>query len=151
MSLSDTFTPAAIADDTLLDALLAGATIRTAAERAGVSISTARRRLADPGFSRRLSEARSEVRRSLVDRLTATATASVGVLAAVLADPAASPSVKVRAAEVALNSAVKWVSVADLEQRIAALEDRADLDGGTSVPGDLVERLAQVLAVTDAL
>ena len=54
-------------DDVIISALLAARTVKDAAEAAGVSESTIRRRMRDSEFAKRLSEASSEVLRLVVE------------------------------------------------------------------------------------
>jgi hypothetical protein len=63
------------ADDLLIGHLLAGRSIGTAAELAGLSRKTADRRLADPAFREKLEEARAALRGRVLDRLAEELTA----------------------------------------------------------------------------
>jgi CRP-like cAMP-binding protein len=67
-------------DHALVEALLLGLTYDQAAERAQVSQSTVKRRLAEPGFQRQLQEAQSEHVKQLRRRLTAAGVAAAQVL-----------------------------------------------------------------------
>jgi hypothetical protein len=74
-------------DNLVIDALLRGQTYRQAAVHGGVSERTVKRRMADPGFRRRLQEAAVEAEKSLRRRVTASAEAGVMKLVQILGDP----------------------------------------------------------------
>jgi hypothetical protein len=61
-------------DDALILELASSSTVRVAAERAGVGERTVYRRLDDPAFRRRVSEARGELFSAAMCRLAAVAT-----------------------------------------------------------------------------
>jgi hypothetical protein len=63
-------------DDALVAALAAGGNVAAAAKHASISERTVRRRLEDPAFRAKVDEARAELVRAAVGRLSA-----VGVLA----------------------------------------------------------------------
>lgn len=91
-----------VTDERIIDALLSTPTVEAAAEACGVSARTIFRRLEDWSFQASLSEALEGVRKareakglSLVDEAFAT-------LQRAMRDPASPPSVRVRAAEIAL-------------------------------------------------
>jgi hypothetical protein len=110
------------ADARLLTALAAGATVRDAARRAGVSERTAHRRLADPAFRQRVTEARAEMVERALGQLADGASEAVGTLRKLLkakADP-----VKLSAARTILEVGNKLRESVELQQRIAALEQR---------------------------
>src|SRR6476469_873969 len=68
---NDAITP--VKDEALLTALAGGATIETAADKAGVSRSTAHRRLKAPEFQQRLRETRRDILQRAVAFLGAAA------------------------------------------------------------------------------
>lgn len=74
-------------DERLIEGLLLGLNQQQAGERAGVSRRTVTRRIADPGFQRRLAEAQAEAEKQVRRRITASAVAGLQKLAAILADP----------------------------------------------------------------
>lgn len=67
-------------DPEIIEQLLLGRSQRQAADAVGCSERTVRRRLADPGFQRRLMEAQEEAVKSVRRRVTASATAALQVL-----------------------------------------------------------------------
>ena len=111
------------ADEALLMALACGANVENAARQAGVSRRTAQRRLADPGFCRRLSEARADMVRRASGMLTAAALESVKTLLT-LQGPPNPPAVRLGAARSVLEIGIKLREAADLEERLSALEQQ---------------------------
>jgi hypothetical protein len=110
------------ADALLLTALAAGATVRDAARRAGVSERTAHRRLADPAFRQRVTEARAGMVERALGQLADGSSEAVGTLRKLLkakADP-----VKLSAARTILEMGNKLRESVELTQGIAALEQR---------------------------
>ena len=109
------------ADGKLLLALACGATAEVAARQAGVSESTAYRRLENAEFSRRLKELRADMVQRTAGALTAASTESVRTLLE-LQKAATPPAVRLGAARAVLEIGMKVREAADLEERLAALE-----------------------------
>lgn len=116
------------ADAALITALAGGATQQAAAEAAGVSERTVRRRLASPDFASRVAEARTELVRRAVAMLAEASGAAVETLRALLQD--APPAVRLGAARAVLELGVKLRESEELEARIAALEAAAEQPRG---------------------
>ena len=110
------------ADGALIAALAGGATVQEAARTAGVSESTAYRRLKEPAFCQRVAEARSEMIARAVGVLARGSTAAATTLALLL--KAESETVRLGAARSILELAVKLRETEELERRIGALEER---------------------------
>jgi hypothetical protein len=115
------------ADERLLLALACGATVEVAARQAGVSESTAYRRLAEPAFRQRLQRVRADFVQRTAGTMTAAATEAVRTLLELL-KPAAPPPVRLGAAKAVLEIGVKLREIAEVEERLAALEERLDAD-----------------------
>jgi hypothetical protein len=113
------------ADERLLVALACGATVEAAARQAGVSESTAYRRLADRDFRRRLQGVRADFVQRTAGTMTAAATEAVRTLLELL-KPAAPPPVRLGAAKAVLEIGLKVREAAELEERMTALEQRLD-------------------------
>jgi hypothetical protein len=111
-------------DPQLLTALACGANQETAARQAGVSVSTVRRRLADPEFCRQLQALVAEMVQRTARALTAAGAEAVRGLLALLKD-GVPPAVRLGAIRAVLELGVKLRETADLEARIAALEEQA--------------------------
>jgi len=109
------------ADAALLAAFVSGAHIAAAAERAGISERTARRRLADPRFQRDLAQARSDLVVASVNALSAAAAAAVAAMVDLLV-PATPSSVRLGAARAILELGLRLREGDDLLARLDALE-----------------------------
>ena len=109
------------ADHNLLMAFACGATIESAAHSAGVSQSTAFRRLQDPEFQQRLQEVRSDMVKRAAAMLTAAAMEAVKTLLE-LQKPSASGPVRLGAARAVLELGIKVRETAELEERLSTLE-----------------------------
>ena len=115
------------ADHNLLLALACGASPENAARQAGVSASTAYRRLADPEFTRQLQAMRSDMVQRTAGALTAAATEAVRTLLDLL-KPTVSHAARLGAARSVLEIGVKMREMAELEVRLTALEERLAAD-----------------------
>jgi transposase len=108
-------------DSHLLTALACGSTVEAAARQSGLSESTIYRRLKNAAFCRRLKNLRTDMVQRASAMLTAAAMESVKTLLE-LQKPTNTGPVRLGAARSVLEMGVKLREVADLEQRIAALE-----------------------------
>jgi hypothetical protein len=111
------------ADGRLMLALACGATVEVAARQAGVSESTAYRRLADPEFRGQLQRLRADMVQRTAGALTAAATEAVKALLALM-QPATPPPVRLGAARAVLELGTRLREAAELEERLAALEQQ---------------------------
>lgn len=111
-------------EQALLMALAIGATVENAARKAGIGERTAYRRLADPDFRARLSQARQEAVVRTAGMLTGAAVGSVKTLVDLQQDASVPAAVRRGAARDVLEMAVKYRESAEMEQRVAAIEDR---------------------------
>jgi hypothetical protein len=114
------------ADHRLLLALACGATVESAARQAGVSESTAYRRLAAPEFRRQLQNLRADMVQRTAGMLTAAAGEAVKTLLS-LQQATTPAAVRLGAARAILELGLKVREIADLEERLAALEQRTGL------------------------
>jgi hypothetical protein len=115
------------ADELLLMALACGATVEAAARAAGISKATAFRRLQDPEFSKKLKQAKADMVQRTEGMLTASGMESVKTLME-LQKPVAPPAVRLGAARSVLELGMKVRERADLEERLAALEQQAEMN-----------------------
>ncbi|HWB13030.1 MAG TPA: hypothetical protein VG826_27640 [Pirellulales bacterium] len=111
-------------DDELVRALAAGASLREAAEQAGVEERTARARLADADFRRAVSRARGRLFDSALGRLADLACKATGVLERLMASD--QPSVARRAAKAVLELGPRLRESTELDERLTRLEEKAD-------------------------
>lgn len=115
------------ADELLVVALASGKTIKDAAAAAGVSETTAKRRVKAAGFRRRVADARGQMIAAAAGQLAANMTAAADALVALLADPDA--NVRLKAADKVLSHAVRTAELVDLECRVQELERAAEPPG----------------------
>jgi hypothetical protein len=111
------------ADDKLLLALACGATVENAARAAGISPATAYRRLAEPAFRQRLQQVRTDMVSRAAATLTAAGPEAVKTLV-VLQQASVPPAVRLGAARSVLEMGIKLREAADMEERLAALEQQ---------------------------
>lgn len=109
------------ADDKLLLALACGASVEVAAQQAGISATTAYRRLDQPEFKTRLRQIRSDIVQRTAGALTAAATESVRTLLE-LQKPPNPPATRLGAARSVLEIGLKIREVVELETQMADLE-----------------------------
>jgi transposase-like protein len=118
------------AEDALLLALACGASVDQAARQCGLSPRTVYRRLAEAEFRRRLQALRADMVSRTAGTLTAAASEAVRTLLELLKRPA-SDAVRLGAARAVLEMGMKVREVADLEERLSALEQQAgEADAG---------------------
>ncbi|MBI3967134.1 MAG: hypothetical protein HY329_15975 [Chloroflexi bacterium] len=114
-------------DQALIALLASGSTIKDAAAKAGMSESTAHRRLEDRAFQSAVAEARKAMLSRTVGLLADATTEAVSALRRNLACGA--PSTEVRAAVAILEQSVKVAELVELEQRVTELEAKLATQG----------------------
>jgi hypothetical protein len=108
-------------DDALIAALACGATLESAAQAAGVCVRTAHRRRRDPEFIQRLEAFRADIVQRTAGMVTAASAQAVKTL--IELQSASTPaSVRLNAARAILDFGIKLRDSAEMEQRIASLE-----------------------------
>ena len=112
------------AEQALLTALAFGATVENAARKAGIGERTAYRRLADPAFQARLEQARLDAVLRTAGMLTGASLGAVKSLVDLQQDASVPAGVRRAAARDVLELSVKYRESAQMEQRVAALEER---------------------------
>ena len=122
------------ADDTLILALTGGATVEVAAAKAGVSLTTAYRRLKDLAFRARLDAARSDMVRQATAMLTAAATGAVNTLLD-LQTKDCPPPTRLGAAKSVLEIGNRLRTEVDLAARLEALERALGLSSPAATGG----------------
>jgi DNA-binding MurR/RpiR family transcriptional regulator len=118
------------ADKVLLAALGCGATIEVAAHKAGVSVATVYRRLQDSEFKKGLQKFQSDMVQRSASTLTAATTEAIKTLLS-LQQTSNPPAVRLGSARSIIELGTKLRETADLEQRIAALEQKQEAGGVT--------------------
>jgi hypothetical protein len=113
------------AEDALLLALAYGAGVEAAAQKCKLSPRTVYRRMEEPAFRARLFALRADMVRRTAGTLTAAGTDSVRTLLELQKAPSP-PAVRLAAARAILELGVKLRETAELEARIAALEQASE-------------------------
>lgn len=114
-------------ESALIDAAVEGRTLAEIAEAAGVSISTAQRRLRDPDILAELADARAQHRREFVGKLNAEVSAAIDRLGQFLEHEDA--SVALRAINLTLTYADRLARtvMADEQSAVSDLTEAGDL------------------------
>ena len=112
-------------DHKLLMALACGATVENAARQIGISESTVYRRLEDPAFKRSLQNVKADMVRRTAGALTAAGAEAVRTLLELMktANP---PPTRLGASRSILEIGMKAREFAELEERLATLEQQAE-------------------------
>ncbi len=110
-------------DEVLLATLACGATLEVAAQKAGASRTTAHRRMQDPEFRKRLQEVRSDMVKRAAGTLTAASTEAIKTLLS-LQQPSTPYATRLGAARSILEIGIKMREVADMDERLTALEQQ---------------------------
>jgi hypothetical protein len=108
-------------------ALLTHRSIDEAARAIGVSPNTLLRWLKEPEFQTAYREARRAAYGQATARLQQATSAAVSTLLKIMVDANAPPSTRVRAADSVLDHANQAIEIEDVEVRVAALEQAAEL------------------------
>ena len=111
------------AEQALLQALACGATVESAARKAGISERTAYRRLHNPAFVQQLRQLRADMVQRAAGMLTGASLGAIKTLVDLQQDATVPPAVRRGAARDVLGLAIKYRETADLEERVAGLEE----------------------------
>lgn len=109
-------------DDVIVDALARGECQTTAAQRAGCSVTTIRRRLDDPQFRNRIERFRVEMLDAVAGKMGANVEQAVTTLTALMAEPMP-PAVRLGAARAVCDFALRIRESLSWERRLTALEE----------------------------
>ena len=109
-----------------LEALLDGANIQDAAAAAGVNRKTLGRWLTEPLFWKTYQLNSRHALELAARRLTGKLDMAVDMLASVMEDDEAPPGVRLRAAQQVIEGSLKLLDVTDIQERLAALEERLE-------------------------
>jgi hypothetical protein len=113
-----------------IQALMTATSVVEAAKSANVGERTLYRWLKDPLFAAELKAATKAAIDATIRRMATLSVAATGTLAKVMADAEAAAGVKVRAADVILSRLPDWRELAQLEERLAALEEAIGAKNG---------------------
>ena len=111
------------ADTGLIVSLACGMSVETAAQKAGMSVRTVYRRLADPEFQAQVNEVRADMQRRAAAMLTAAAMAAIKTFTT-LQESAQSESVRLGAARSIIELGCKLREIVEFTERLAKLEAR---------------------------
>jgi len=109
-------------DEKILAALLTAGSVRTAATAAGVSVSTIRNRLKDSNFRAAYEAAKSDLLQTASASMLSRLNDATGTITDVMNDAETPANVRVSAADSLLRHCLRYLSAADIERRLAALE-----------------------------
>jgi hypothetical protein len=112
-------------DAELVMALACGASPESAAQKAGLSLRTVYRRLAEPAFGARVRQVRGELLRRAAGMFTVAGMGAIKTLMA-LQESAASESVRLQAARALIELGCKLRESEELMERLASLEARLE-------------------------
>jgi hypothetical protein len=107
-----------------IEALLQSGNLREAAELSSLSTRTLRRYLSDESFNGKLREAREELVRGAINRLRLKCRGAVDVLDLIAHDPIAPHAARVSAARALVALTIEAAEVAEIRERLAALEQK---------------------------
>jgi transposase-like protein len=108
-------------------ALLMQRNVDEAAKSVGITPSTLLRWMEVPEFATSYREARRRAFGQSIARLQQASTAAVSTLLKLMVDASTPPSVRVRAADSVLDHAKQAIEIEDVEVRVAALEEAAEI------------------------
>jgi len=108
-------------------ALLTQRNIEEAARSIGIGTQTLIRWMKVPEFEKAYRDARRAAFGQSIARMQQASTAAVSTLLKVMVDPTVPPSTRVRAADSVLAHAKQAIEIEDVEVRVAALEQAAEL------------------------
>ncbi len=112
-------------DDIFLNALLCGASVEAAGRKASMSRRTAYRRYRDAKFRKRFQEARAELAKRTTSLLSAGSLEATKALMELIS-PASPPATRLGAARAIIELGAKLREAGEIEERLAALEDRLE-------------------------
>lgn len=115
-------------DEQILAALISAGSVRAAAQLAGVSEGTVRNRLADRDFRQKYDQMRGDLLQAASAGLLAKLDSATATLAALMNDSLTADSTRLNAADAILRHGLRYVSISEIERRIAALEAAAQED-----------------------
>jgi hypothetical protein len=115
------------AEDKLLLTMACGATVENAARQCQLSKRTVYRRIEEPDFRRRLQAMRTDMVQRTSGALTAAGSEAVRTLLELLKG-AKAEAVRLGAARSVLEIGMKAREFAELEERLAALEEQAEVN-----------------------
>lgn len=111
-----------VTDETILAALLACGSNRTAAKSLGISERTIRSRLQKPDFRERYEDLKNGMVEAVGDQIAANLSSAVQTIVEIMTNPENNPAVRSQAAGELLRTALRYFEAGKFERRITALE-----------------------------
>jgi hypothetical protein len=116
--------------DAAILALLTARNIEEAARTAGVALRTIHRWLKEPAFDSAFRKAKRTAFGQAVARMHQGTGAAASVMLKIMVDPAVPASVRLRAADCVFTHAKNAIELEEIEARVVALEQAAELTKG---------------------
>ena len=122
-----------ITDERLIELLLTHGSVKSTAAAIGMSTRAIYARLSDPSVRQMYAEARGQLLESATATLCDALGDAVDFLHHTVCDPDAPIALKIQCADSLLRHAVRYVEVADVTNRLSALEQKLDeVEGGNA-------------------
>ena len=122
-----------ITNEALVEMLLTHGTIKKTAAALGISARTIYNRLRDPATRELYAQARGQLLESATANLCESLNSAIDFLHSVVDDKEAPLALKIQCADSLLRHAVRYVEVADVTNRLSALEQKLDeVEGGNA-------------------
>jgi hypothetical protein len=119
-------------------ALLSHRSVEDAARAVGISVNTLRRWMQLPEFQAACREARRKILSQAIGQLQNAAGAAAKTVLKIMVDPTVAAGIRLRAAEIVLDQAVKAGEMEETDDRLRRLERMAGLDSfSPGRPADL--------------
>ena len=115
-------------DEQLIAALVSAGTVRKAASAAGCSESTIRNRLKDAEFRAMYEERKSELLQTAAASMLAKLEDATSAISDLMSDEGCPANVRLAAADSLLRHCLRYLSAADIERRLAALEAAQEVE-----------------------
>ena len=115
-----------ITDEHLIELLLVHGSVKATAAAIGMSTRAIYARLADPAVRQMYADARGQMLENATGNLCESLNSAIDFLHSVVDDKEAPLALKIQCADSLLRHAVRYVEVADVTNRLSALEQKLD-------------------------
>ena len=122
-----------LTNEKLVELLLVHGSVKATAAALGMSTRAIYARLADPAVRQMYAEARGRLLESATGNLCESLNSAIDFLHSVVDDREAPIALRIQSADSILRHAVRYVEVADVTNRLSALEQKLDeVEGGNA-------------------
>ena len=122
-----------ITDERLIELLLTHGSVKATAAALGMSARAIYARLADPNVRQMYADARGQMLENATGNLCESLNSAIDFLHSVVDDREAPIALRIQSADSLLRHAVRYVEVADVTNRLSALEQKLDeVEGGNA-------------------